>query len=251
MKHTPALLALLSVGLLSGLSLEAQAQPNPFDAYEGKPQTPQKAVVAPDVIPDEVEGTDLLLTMDYPTKGRITLGASGQLSLTTSSNETKGGDVSNTTTFGRLVPQLGYFVQDRVEVGVGAGLMLRRFARNTDDTATSTDGVVEAFGRYYIPMGNSSLWFVPEANLGMYFGSSTRDLLDATTGRVIDEETSNLGVVMALKANIAYVFDQHWSARAGLALNGAWGAETVESADESFFGSSYHLGLSLGVGYHF
>lgn len=244
MKHTPVLIALGCLSILVGMSPEAYAQPNPFDAYDGKPQKSQ------DVSPEEVP-KDQLLTLSYPSKGRFTLGASGQLSLTTSSNETSGGDVSNTTTFGRLVPQLGYMVRDNIEVGVGAGLMLRRFARRDDDTSTSTDGVVEGFGRYYIPMGNSSLWFVPEANLGVYFGSSTRDLLDQTSGRVIDEETSNLGVVMALKANIAYVFDWHWSARAGLALNGALGTETVDSVDESFFASSYHIGLSLGVGYNF
>ena len=220
MRHTSALLAATTLSLLAGLHTDAHAQPNPFDAYEGKPQQSPPPVVAAPTLTEE-KPVPLLLTQSYVTQGRFTLGVSGQLSLTTASNETPGGDVSNTTTFGRLVPQLGYIVRENVEVGVGAGFMLRRFARSSNDTSSSTDGLVEAFGRYYIPMGSQSLWFVPEANLGMYFGTSTRELVDATTGRTIDEQTDNVGVVMALKANIAYVFDWNWSARAGLALNGA------------------------------
>lgn len=225
----------------------AHAQPNPFDAYEGKPTEAEAPVVekkTPKPPPEDPNA--------FVKKGRWTLGLSNQLSLTSANNDVPNGEVSDSTVFVRVVPQAGYFLLDRVELGFGAGFMLRRFGRQDDEGSTSVDWLLETYGRYYLPM-TDRLWFVPGVNIGVYTGSSTREfqLVQNDTVVPLNEETSTLGINAILNADVLYRVRENWGVRAGIALNAVWGREHIESQDTSYWGSTYHLGLGLGVVHHF
>lgn len=103
-----------------------------------------------------------------------------------------------------------------------------------------------------MPLGDK-FWFVPGVSLGMYTGTSTREVQLVQSGEVkqLNEETSTLGIQGMLRADFVYALRERWGVNAGLAFNSVWGREHIESQNQSFWGATYHLGLGLGVVHHF
>lgn len=235
-------------------AVPATAQPNPFDAYEGQ----RKAAPAPDqTLPQECppQAAQPAAELDRleVEQGQWILGALTTLSYTSSSNGTLAGDVDNSTLFMRLGPSVGYLVLDRVEVGMGLGMMVRRMGREGGESATGLDWSLEVYGRYHLPLeGRFSL--MPNARVGVYTGSSSREVSIVTSQdevRRINEETSTLGLIVTAALDVGYMITDHVQMRAGLGLSGVWGTERVTSQESSFWGSTYNVGLGLGVDYHF
>lgn len=236
-------------------ALPASAQPNPFDAYEGQRRaspTPEQTIT-PDCPPPQAAPRALEPERLEVERGQWIVGALTTISYTSSSNGTLAGDVDNSTLFMKIGPSVGYLVLDRVEVGMGLGMMLRRLGREGDESATGVDWSLEAYGRYHLPLeGRFSL--MPNARVGVYTGSSSREVSLVTSQdqvRRVNEETSTLGLLVTAALDVGYMLTDSVQMRVGLGLSGVWGTEQVTSQDTSFWGSTYNVGLGLGVDYHF
>lgn len=236
----------------------AYGQPNPFDAYEGQRQAegpPAQAQAedasCPEPVVKVVERAPALPAVAQPGQWRVS--AMTTLGYTSSSYETTLGEVTHSNMLWRVMPSAGLMLVERIEVGLSPGLMVRRLAREDDEGATSVDWSLEAYGRYHLPL-EGRFSFVPGLRVGVYTGSSTRDVaLADAQGRLqqVNEQTSTLGTLLTLSADLGVKLTDDWGARGGLGMTGIWGRERIESQDRSFWSATYHVSFGLGVDYLF
>lgn len=261
-RHTAMIAALGAAGALVLMAPRAHAQPNPFEAYEGKKQTEKERPPARTQAPTEGAGecdceaeglaSPQIRSDTLTRRGNFLVGGAGAFSFTTTSNETESGRVGNNTLFVRLGPNVGYFLIDRLEVGASVGVLWRQLARSTDEGSTGRDLLMESRVRYHLPVtGRFSL--IPGLSVGAYVGRNDRDILVEEDGemRTTQEETRTFGLAAGLQLDLGYMLAERVQLQAGLGTVGLIGAERVPSAQESFGVRTFNTSLSLGIAYYF
>jgi hypothetical protein len=232
----------LGLGLLAARG--AGAQPNPFDDYErfmaGAPPAAAQAARTP-VLKTE------------PLTWSLGLGA--QVSFSRLTYE-RGGDAQDgeaMTLLFRILPSVNVFVTDRIQVGVSPGLMVRSGGNSAGDDAADANMLIEATGRYFIPL-SPRISFVPGVGIGGYFGSGSRwtnIVVSEGTQVRADLDTETSGFAMALYLGIAYQLDERLQLRAGLAGNAFFGADKLEGRSSTLSSTATHIGLPIELFYGF
>lgn len=253
---TPAL-ALLFVLSTSSRAL-ADEPPDPFEDYKTvNPDAPP--VVA--VRPKEVEAAPKAVAADGENtayvpfrRGSWLVGAGLAFSLNSSSNElVNGTDASNSNHFMRLQAHGGYFLIDRLQLGLGLGMMRKSLGREAGENSTETDFFFELNAHYVLPIV-PRFAFTPGVGMGLYFGGSDRRLYVTgpnNTSVATTETTSTFGFHATLDLLFAYQLSPGWQLRSGLMLSGLVGSESVDSASRSLSSSAFTVGLPLQVNYTF
>jgi hypothetical protein len=108
-----------------------------------------------------------------------------------------------------LVPSIGYFVMDRLAVGVNLGYGSTKTEQSYGSITQTTKGSSFAFGpfaRYYKHTSNES--FAIYGEFSMLFGSGK-------TTDYADNVTKNKSFDVALAPGISYFFNEHWAFELG------------------------------------
>lgn len=264
-KRSSASMALMIAPLAAVLLSQptvAHAQPNPFDAYEGKKQAEQTPVAptqqaqttanAQATTPCNCSET-LLLRYNQTGQGQLVFDVRSAFATTFTSNDTPdSGTVQNSTFFARLSPGVGYFIRPDIEIGGSAGVMWRRIARDGDTAATSRELLLEARGRYHYHL-TQRFTLIPGLTLGGYTGTSTRptSVSDDANARIVTERTRTYGLAATLNLDTGYVINDRVALNAGLGVIGLFGGERIEALDERFRVTTVNASLNLGLVYAF
>lgn len=248
-----SLMALVAVGAGVAPGV-AQAQPNPFDAFEDSQGGEPSAGGA--------EGTSAPVPAPAPVlkhrkAGSWNAGVHTVFNRTTVTNDLPdGGTAENSTLFLEIAPTLGTFVVDNVEVWGKIGLLARQLDRGSD-VSLEDNFLLEVGGRYHLPL-TGAFALNGSVGVGGYLGSSDRQItLQVASGEdgsrpvKINEATSTQGFRFSVGLGAGYALLPSVQLRAGLSLIGLFGTETLESVKDSLSVSTVNTGLSLGVDYLF
>jgi hypothetical protein len=254
------LAAVLGTGLLlvSSRAGAQEAPPDPFDDYQAvNPAAPKVEAVAPPpkapavVTPPKSSSDDVQLPWK---QGQFLGGVGAAFSYTSAKNEVlSGADASNSNLFTRFQLHGSYTIIDRLQVGAALGLMAKSLGRTGGEKATELNGLLELNATYVLPI-TSRFGFTPGVGLGMYLGSSSRDIFVPGANGVIapvSESTGTLGFHASLNLLVAYQLSTSFQVRTGLMLTGLVGKESVTSADTSLGSSAFHIGLPIQINYTF
>ena len=258
-----ALMIAFQAAALLSHAPDAHAQPNPFDAYEGKKQAEQTGPAQTAQAAQPNANTQpaapcncaetLLLRYNQTGQGQLVFDVRSALATTFTANETAdSGTVQNSTFFARLSPGVGYFIRPDIEVGGSAGVMWRRIARDGDSSSTSRELLLEARGRYHYHL-TQRFTLIPGLTLGGYTGTSTRDtpLSSDANAMTVTERTRTYGAAATLSLDSGYVINDKVAINAGLGVIGLFGAERVEALDDRFRVTTVNASLNLGLVYAF
>lgn len=186
----------------------------------------------------------------------ITIGVDGAFSLTRSNVELVDDDeteATDSTRFLRLDPSVTIGIIDRLHVGLLAGLVQRRLAREGAESATDTALAFQPVTRFFMPVSRT-LAFYAQGAPGYFRGSSERPLtLDKNGGDAEAHDTRTRGFILTLGTGINYRVSDGLQLRFGLSLDGMWGRESldVDGFDDSLSTSTVHLGTRGGLHYTF
>lgn len=195
-----------------------------------------------------------LLRRSVYDSGRWSIGLDGNFSMTTSRVELldDNGQATDSTLFMRLDPSVTVGVIDRLHVGLVFGIVARRLAQEDADPTTDTAIAFQPLVQYFIPVSRRVAIYT-QAATGAYIGRSQRTVpAEEGSGTVIaNERTRTRGFIMTVGAGINYRLTEGLQLRFGLAFNGIWGREAVETLDESLSASTTNLQTSTGIRYTF
>lgn len=246
--------SIISIALFTGMmGTHAVAQvPDPFNAYDAQSDGQNDTQSPPNKpatsAPTAVENPSIDPLYEVLQQGRWTLTGMTAFSYDSTSNEfLDGRSVDNSTYMLRLDAGLGYNLFDGFLVDLVGGAVVRRVARESG-ASPATDWLIQARGRYTIPM-SASVGLTTGLALGGYFGSSERDV--QISGATINESTSTYGLATDVLLGFTYALSDHLSLHMLGNFAWFWGKESVPSADSTLSASSMHVGLTLGLGYTF
>jgi hypothetical protein len=233
---------------------------DPFEDYAAA--NPDAPVVNPVVPPEVIQknaipaaksgGTEKSAVKIPSERGGLLFGAGAAFSYTSSKNEVlSGADASNSNFFFRLQGHAAYTLIDRVQVGLGLGIMSKSLGREAGEKATETNYFFELNGTYMLPIADRFA-FAPGAGVGLYGGSSSRTLFIPganNTSASTTESTGTFGLHASANVLVAYQLSQNFQLRSGLTFTGLFGSESVDSANRSLGSSAFHVGLPLQLNY--
>lgn len=193
---------------------------------------------------------------DLTKAGQVSVGFNGNYNFTWTENETDaepGVKVSNTTVFLMLSPEVSYFFADRLQVGLGVGLVMRPIERQTGEKPLSTDIFATVGPKYHVPV-TDVLTFVPGIAVGAYFGGAPYDL--NFEDRVINARSSTFGGIVNGQLAFNYLIGQRTSLVAGVMANFLFGSENLSLDAEQNTSVSrgvmtFNTTINLGVSYFF
>lgn len=186
-------------------------------------------------------------------EGSWSLGLDTMFNYTSATNDLpdNAGEANNSTLFLRMTPSLGYFIIDNLELSLAGGILVRQLQREGDDTSPESNLLLEFTARYFTPPYKGFAMFVG-AGVGGYFGSSERSIpVGDGSGQVVNESTDTLGFSATGSLGASYIFRDNLQLRAGLAVSGLIGQETIPSLKEDLGVSTFNAGLNVGVYYVF
>lgn len=245
--------AALALGALVAWAAPAGAQPNPFDAWRAAQESPQPSEEA---AAQPAAPTPAAPRADWgaPLRaGRLLLSGHVLYAGTTTTNGLiDGGEADNSTLFLDLAPSLGWFVIDHLEVYGTVGLLVSQLDRNqSGDATTATQARFGVGARYYLPLHERFAVF-GGLGLGGATGGSTRQVTvtpaEGASQRV-EQDTDTRAFALDLEVGAAYLLTPGVQLRAGVALVGLWGSETVDSQELDT--SLLHNGVRLGAAWSF
>ena len=202
--------------------------------------------------PAERDATVLLRRSIFD-PGRISLGLDGMFSTTSSRVELlSGGDTTDRTAFFRAEPQFSVIVIPNLEVGLSAGMVARRLARE-DGASTDLALALQPLARYHIP-ATRRLAVYGQVGTGYFMGRTSRDI--PIIGETLeDQQTSTRGFILTTGLGVNYRLSEGLQLRFGLKFNGLWGREHVElpghDIDDRLSISTTNFGTSTGLRYTF
>lgn len=256
---TAALTLTLTAAMLTLSPSQAVAQPNPFDAYEGKKQSDEtKAAASTSTSQQDCDcdakaaAAPKFMNRNVTRKKDLLVGASSSLSFTTSYNETSDDPISNSTLFIRLAPNVGYFLMDNLEVGGSVGLLWRQIARSDDTTNLGRDFTFQARGRYHFHV-TERFSLLPGLALGGYIGRSQRSTQALQDGELetLDYDTRTFGLIAEGGVEIGYLLTPNFQLQAGINAIGLFGGERSQLEDETFQVRTFNTSLNIGVARYF
>jgi opacity protein-like surface antigen len=247
--------AALALGALLAWASPAEAQPNPFDAWRAAQESPQPQPdgATPQPAPAPAPQAPAIDWGAPLRAGRFTLSGHVLYAGTTTTNGLiDGGEADNSTLFLDLAPSFGWFVIDRLEVYGTVGLLVSQLDRNqSGDATTATQARFGVGARYYLPLHERFSVF-GGLGLGGATGGSTRQItVTPAEGEPqrVEQDTDTRAFALDLEVGAAYLLTPSVQLRAGVALVGLWGSETVDSQDLDT--SLLHNGVRLGVAWSF
>ena len=155
----------------------------------------------------------MTLAFAQPEKGNLLLGGALNLDIGSSNVKVDGVKTNGPKTFNLgVTPRVGYFLSDKVLVGVNLGFMMTNSKDESTGTEVKSNGLAYGggvFARYYItPVEHFALFF--EGGVGAMFGSSKIE----TAGTTVDGPNT-----MALNAGVSPGISIYVSKRIALEAN--------------------------------
>ena len=170
-------------------------------------------------------------------------------SYNSSSNELLDGTTADNSNYlVRAELGLGTMIVNQLELGLVGGLLLRRLARENNESATERDWLIQARTNYIVPV-TGGLGLGMGVAVGPYFGSSQRDITIGTD--VINETTSTFGLATDGNLGVVYGVSDHLQLRMMVNMTWLYGNESISSANADLTVSTTNLGLALSLGYVF
>jgi hypothetical protein len=116
-----------------------------------------------------------------PAGGKFIIG--GHFSLYGTVNKSKNGSTTEkngSTTYFTIMPEGGYFLNDKIAVGAGLGFdtQIDKNPQSTIEKSTTSKMVFTPFGRYYLISGTGGIF--AEASMGFSFGANKTFYNDVT-----------------------------------------------------------------------
>ncbi|MFZ6010647.1 MAG: outer membrane beta-barrel protein [Bacteroidota bacterium] len=149
-----------------------------------------------------------------------------------------------------IIPSFGYFVKDKIAVGVNVGYVGGKSEGGFSNTVKESGFVAGPFVRAYAHTSNNSLAVYGQFSVLLGSGKRTTESGAAST----DIKNSDLDI--ALAPGLAYFFNQHWAFELG--FRGISYAKNDPNKDlDNDEVSSFAIGLNsllpstLGFRYHF
>ena len=192
-------------------------------------------------------------------QGNLGFGVNATFNYTNSQNQILEGRVAtdnsatNANLFMLVLPELGYFISDRVQLALNVGYLLRRLQRDEAQNASTESNWMFTGGvRYHIPF-TPRFSFIPGIGAGFYVGSSSRDIIVNINGvdTTTNEGTDTYGLDLNTTMNFGYLIGERTELQAGFQVHYLYGVESIESAEENLSVSTFNVGLNLGVFYYF
>jgi hypothetical protein len=135
-------------------------------------------------------------------KGRVLLGAAVGFSIF--SPEAEGSSTTSTFTF---LPEVSYFLSDKVSIGIGIGFQAQRLDLNnlSDETITNSQFVIAPNVRYWKEIGDSGQWyfhvqFRPSYSFGRF----------KTQVGSISTETDSQEIEVAINPGFSFLPSEKW-----------------------------------------
>lgn len=145
-----------------------------------------------------------------------------------------------------IAPSFGYFVADRILVGVNIA-----FSKSETDTYPTPEESTFAFGpfaRYYIHTSNEQFAFFGQASV--MFGSVKR------SNEFLTEDIKGKELEISIAPGFAYFFNEHWALELGFRGIAFTNSDPNKDVDDDEL-KSMQIGLNslspstLGIRYHF
>jgi outer membrane protein len=141
----------------------------------------------------------LIVAQAQPEAGKVFLG--GDIGVYSLSQKDKfDGTITDEqyTTFLTLLPKAGYFLSDKLAVGIQTGIssIIRKYPDSDPEKTSNTSFVFKPFGRYYLTTGTGGLF--AEAGLGLSAGK-TKIFYDAGT-----EESNQTAISIDFSPGVYY-----------------------------------------------
>ncbi len=150
-----------------------------------------------------------------------------------------------------IIPSVGYFVADKLAIGIGLGISSNKsqdVINNTKVSQTSSQVIIAPFARYYVPTGGDKFHFFAQARVGVGLGNTK-----TKTGSNTQESGKYTTIDFAISPGFAYFPSDHWSVE--LAFRGFYiNANNPEGNDNNTttIGLNVNsLAPSVGVSYFF
>jgi hypothetical protein len=162
-------------------------------------------------------------------------------------------EADNSTLFWVLNPEFGWFISDNFQLSINTGVILRLLQREDGTTNMERDWLANVGVKYHIGL-NDQFSIIPGFGMGMYFGSSERQLVttDANgTAKVFDEPTSTLGLDMWAQLMLGYLVGTNTEIQAGFQFRMLYGTETIDSQNKDLSAFTINTGLALNMTYYF
>jgi opacity protein-like surface antigen len=190
-------------------------------------------------------------------KNNFLLGLGTNFSFTNSTNElvapaNGANEASNSTLFWVLNPEFGWFINDNFQLSINTGVILRLLQREDGNTNMERDWLANVGVKYHIGL-NDQFSIIPGIGIGMYFGSSERQLVttdSAGTARVFDEPTSTLGLDLWTQLMLGYLVGTNTELQAGFQFRMLYGTETIDSQNKDLSAFTINTGLALNLTYY-
>lgn len=161
-------------------------------------------------------------------------------------------EAQNSTLFWSLVPEFGWFISDNFQLSINTGVILRLLQREDGSTNLERDWLANVGVKYHIGL-NDQFSIIPGVGMGMYFGSSERQLVTTDNGaaKVFDEPTSTLGLDIWAQLMLGYLVSTNAELQAGFQFRMLYGTESIDSLNKDLSALTVNTGLALNMTYYF
>lgn len=176
-------------------------------------------------------------TMAQTTAGAIAVGATVGISATSSKTETKVGstttstDGPKTTTFSFL-PDVSYFLSDKLALGIAIGYRGENTSRKTNSNGTDYElknkggaFLVEPFAKYYISVGEKAA-FLLRGGLGLQFGNNKDQRINTIqtgpgtfTTTIVEDPTKSTTISIGVRPGFIFFPADKWGVELSLGQN--------------------------------
>lgn len=146
-------------------------------------------------------------------KGRMYLGAQVGFSSGTDKNTIGNNSTSTSSSSFSLLPSFGYFIGDKMSIGLGIGFSQQKTKPSSTTTNTTNQFVIAPHFRYYVPTSSEQFAFFAQAELAIGTGSVKRE---SQSGVITSTSEDNLSSVsFFVSPNFAYFPTKSWAIEFG------------------------------------
>ncbi len=228
----------------------AQDAPDPFSDYANAKAEPAESSQPTQQAATAKKSENMAFLAQQTAAGKWSGGLGTMFSYSNSSNELIDGSTStNSNYLLRLDAGLSTYLSDQFEVGISAGVLMRRLQRENGTSAPEKDWLIQARTSYLFPI-TGAVGIAVGAGLGGYFGDSERPV-ESADGKTINETTSTIGLAVDANTGVIYAVSEHIQLRLLVNFSLLYGNENISSADKDLSVSTTQLGLALGLNYVF
>ena len=173
-----------------------------------------------------------------PVAGKFFAGGSLSISASTDKSKIDGTTTTDNTNFQfGLNPLAGYFLSDRIAVGLGLGLntSVTKYPDNIPDKSTTATFYIEPFGRYYLISGKAGLF--AQASISMGVGNTKVHYENASV------ETNHLSLDAGVSPGLYYYLTERLALEATIGWIGFETQVDKYSNDNKDISSGFEMSL--------